>query len=159
MQRRKTISVRVGNVNIGSDHPIALQSMTSTSTMDTDGSVNQILRIVAAGADIVRLTAQGEREAVNLEEIRRRVREQGVDVPLVADIHFNPKAAFAAASRVDKVRINPGNFVDPGRTFKKLEYTAEESAKELVRIEEALTPLIALCRHTGNAISLGFNHG
>ena len=91
MQRRKTISVRVGNVNIGSDHPIALQSMTSTSTMDTDGSVNQILRIVAAGADIVRLTAQGEREAVNLEEIRRRVREQGVDVPLVADIHFNLK--------------------------------------------------------------------
>ena len=149
MQRRKTISVRVGNVNIGSDHPIALQSMTSTSTMDTDGSVNQILRIVAAGADIVRLTAQGEREAVNLEEIRRRVREQGVDVPLVADIHFNPKAAFAAASRVEKVRINPGNFVDPGRTFKKLEYTDEEYAKELVRIDEALTPFIELCRQHG----------
>lgn len=159
MQRRKTISVRVGNVNIGSDHPIALQSMTSTSTMDTDGSVNQILRIVAAGADIVRLTAQGEREAVNLEEIRRRVREQGVDVPLVADIHFNPKAAFAAASRVEKVRINPGNFVDPGRTFKKLEYTDEEYAKELVRIDEALTPFIELCRQHGTAIRIGVNHG
>lgn len=159
MQRRETISVRVGGVNIGSKHPIALQSMTSTSTMDTEGSVNQILRIAAAGADIVRLTAQGEREAVNLEEIRHRVRENGVDVPLVADIHFNPKAAFAAAPRVEKVRINPGNFVDPGRTFKKLEYTDEEYAMELARIDEALTPFIELCREHGTAIRIGVNHG
>lgn len=159
MQRRETISVRVGGVNIGSSHPIALQSMTSTSTMDTEGSVNQILRIAAAGADIIRLTAQGEREAVNLEEIRRYVREKGVDVPLVADIHFNPRAAFAAAPRVEKVRINPGNFVDPGRTFKKLEYTDEEYAGELARIDEALTPFIELCREHGTAIRIGVNHG
>lgn len=159
MERRHTIEVRVGHVGIGGGNPVRLQSMTSTSTMDTPGSVDQIARIARAGGEIVRLTAQGEREARNLEEIRREVRALGLDTPLVADIHFNPRAAFAAASRVEKVRINPGNFIDPGRTFKKLEYTDEEYSRELQRIDEALTPLLDLCREHGTALRIGVNHG
>lgn len=151
--------MRVGSVVIAGDQPVRLQSMTNTSTMDTDGSVAQCSAIAAAGADIVRLTAQGVREAVNLGEIRRRLREQGVETPLVADIHFNPKAAFAAASNVEKVRINPGNFVDPGRTFRKLEYTDEEYQAELDRIDSALTPFLELCRANSTAIRIGVNHG
>ena len=111
--RRRSWPVSIGKVRIGGENPVAVQSMTSTSTMDTPGSVAQIERITDAGGDIVRLTAQGVREAENLEKIRDMVRADGYDVPLVADIHFNPKAAFAAASRVEKVRINPGNFVAP----------------------------------------------
>ncbi|MCI9285495.1 MAG: flavodoxin-dependent (E)-4-hydroxy-3-methylbut-2-enyl-diphosphate synthase [Muribaculaceae bacterium] len=134
-QRREAWPVKIGNVTIGSSYPVAVQSMTSTSTMDTPASVAQIKRIVDAGGEIVRLTAQGVREAENLGEIRQELRRSGYDVPLVADIHFNPKAAFAAASRVEKVRINPGNFVDPGRVFKKIEFTDEEYADELAKIE------------------------
>ena len=157
--RRAATPVRVGRVVIAGDQPVRLQSMTNTSTMDTDGSVAQCSAIAAAGADIVRLTAQGVREAVNLGEIRRRLREQGVETPLVADIHFNPKAAFAAAPNVEKVRINPGNFVDPGRTFRKLEYTDEEYQAELERIDSALTPFLELCRANSTAIRIGVNHG
>lgn len=116
-KRRPTWAVRVGTVELGGDNPIRLQSMTSTSTMDSEGSVEQIKRIVDAGGEIVRLTAQGVREAENLADISARLRSAGIDTPLVADIHFNPRAAFAAASRVEKVRINPGNFVDPGRVL------------------------------------------
>ncbi len=133
--------------------------MTNTSTDDIEASVAQCLRIAQAGADYVRLTAQGVKEAENIGVIRQQLREQGCDVPLVADIHFNPKAAFAAAQVTDKVRINPGNFVDPARTFKSLEYTDEEYAAELERIREALIPFIALCRKHGTAVRLGVNHG
>ncbi|MDE6125318.1 MAG: flavodoxin-dependent (E)-4-hydroxy-3-methylbut-2-enyl-diphosphate synthase, partial [Muribaculaceae bacterium] len=126
---------------------------------DTDGSVAQALRIAGAGADIDRLTAQGVREARNMGEIRRRLRASGCDIPLVADIHFNPKAAFAAAEEVDKVRINPGNFVDPGRTFVKLEYTDEEYARELRKIDDTFVPFLRLCREHGTAIRIGVNHG
>lgn len=157
--RRPTWGVRVGDVIIGGDSPIVIQSMTSTSTMDTEGSVAQIKRIVDAGGDIVRLTAQGVREAENLEKISAALRAEGVDVPLVADIHFNPKAAFAAASRVEKVRINPGNFVDPGRVFKKIEFTDEEYASEIQKIEDALVPLLDLCKENGTALRIGVNHG
>ena len=157
--RRPTWGVTVGDVNIGGDSPIVIQSMTSTSTMDTEGSVAQIKRIVDAGGDIVRLTAQGVREAENLERISASLRAQGVDVPLVADIHFNPRAAFAAASRVEKVRINPGNFVDPGRVFKKIEFTDEEYAAEILKIEDALVPLLDLCKEKGTALRIGVNHG
>lgn len=129
--RRHSWPVRIGDVTIGADSPVAVQSMTSTSTMDTPGSVAQIERIADAGGDIVRLTAQGVREAENLASIRAQVRADGYDLPLVADIHFNPKAAFASASRVEKVRINPGNFVDPGRVFKKIEFTDEEYEAEI----------------------------
>ncbi len=157
--RRPTWSVRVGNVNIGGENPIVIQSMTSTGTMDTEGSVAQIKRIVEAGGDIVRLTAQGVREAENLEKISERLRADGVEVPLVADIHFNPRAAFAAASRVEKVRINPGNFVDPGRVFKKIEFTDDEYAAEIQKIEKALVPLLDLCKANGTALRIGVNHG
>ena len=157
--RRFTWPVSVGQVKLGGDNPIRLQSMTSTSTMDSEGSVEQIKRIVDAGGEIVRLTAQGVREAENLADISARLRAAGVDVPLVADIHFNPRAAFAAASRVEKVRINPGNFVDPGRVFKKIDYTDEEYAAEIVKIEEGLLPLLAICREHGTALRIGVNHG
>lgn len=157
--RRPTLEVRVGNTAIGGNNPVRIQSMASTSTMDTEASVAQARRIVDAGAELVRFTAQGVREAANLGEIRRRLRECGCDVPLVADIHFNPRAAFAAAEQVEKVRINPGNFVDPGRTFRKIEYTDEEYAAELRRLEEALVPFLETCRANDTAIRLGVNHG
>ncbi len=157
--RRPTVEVRVGATAIGGANPVRLQSMASTSTMDTDGSVAQAERIIDAGAELVRFTAQGVREAENLGEIRRRLREAGYDEPLVADIHFNPRAAFAAAARVEKVRINPGNFVDPGRTFRKIEYTDEEYAAELQRLEDALVPFLETCRANNTAIRLGVNHG
>jgi len=127
--------------------------------MDTAASVEQCAAIAAAGADYIRLTAQGVREADNLGEIRRLLRQRGVNVPLVADIHFNPKAAFAAARTVEKVRINPGNFIDPGRTFKKIEFTDEEYATEIRRLDDTLTPFLELCRKNGTAIRLGVNHG
>lgn len=157
--RRPTLEVRVGNTAIGGNNPVRIQSMASTSTMDTEASVAQARRIVDAGAELVRFTAQGVREAANLGEIRRRLRESGCDVPLVADIHFNPRAAFAAAEQVEKVRINPGNFVDPGRTFRKIEYTDEEYAAELRRLEEAFVPFLETCRANDTAIRLGVNHG
>ncbi len=157
--RRPTVTVRVGNTTIGSDCPIRIQSMTNTQTLDTESSVAQCRAIAGAGADIVRLTAQGVSQARNLGEIRRCLREQGVDIPLVADIHFNPAAAFEAAVQVEKVRINPGNFVDPGRVFKKLEYTDSEYAAELDRISDKLVPFLRLCREHSTAIRLGVNHG
>lgn len=157
--RRPTSQVRVGNTTIGGDAPIRLQSMTNTSTLDTDASVAQCAAIAEAGADIVRLTAQGVAQARNMGEIRSRLRERGIDVPLVADIHFNPAAAFEAATQVEKVRINPGNFVDPGRTFKKLTYTDEEYAAELQKISDKLIPFLNVCREHKTAVRLGVNHG
>ncbi len=158
-RRRPTWEVSIGNVKIGGSNPVAVQSMTSTSTMDTPGSVAQVERIADAGGDIVRLTAQGVREAVNLTDIRDAVRADGYTVPLVADIHFNPKAAFEAAARVEKVRINPGNFVDPGRVFKKINYTPEEYAEEIRKIDTALLPLLDICKEHGTALRIGVNHG
>lgn len=158
-RRRPTHEVKVGDVMLGGDNPVRLQSMTNTSTMDTEGSVAQTKRIADAGADIVRLTAQGVREAENIGKIRASLRREGYTTPLVADIHFNPKAAFEAARQTDKVRINPGNFIDPGRTFRKLEYTDEEYAAELQRIDDALTPFLELCRSNGVAVRIGVNHG
>jgi (E)-4-hydroxy-3-methylbut-2-enyl-diphosphate synthase len=158
-KRRPTSTSVVGDVKIGSDYPIRLQSMNNTSTTDVDGSVEQVKRIAAAGADIDRLTAQGVREALSMGEIRKKLREQGCNIPLVADIHFNPKAAFAAAEQVEKVRINPGNFVDPGRVFVKLEYTDEEYARELQKIEDTFGPFLELCREHHTAVRIGVNHG
>ena len=158
-KRRTTISVAIGDTPLGSDYPIRVQSMTNTSTNDIEASVAQCRRIADAGADYVRLTAQGVREADNIGEIRSRLRAEGCMVPLVADIHFNPKAAFEAAQKTDKVRINPGNFVDAARTFKKLTYTDEEYRQELKRIHDALVPFIALCREHHTAVRLGVNHG
>lgn len=157
--RRHSWPVTVGHVTIGGDNPVVVQSMTTTSTLDTAGSAAQAARIAAAGGRIVRLTTQGVPEAANLTHIREALTEMGVDVPLVADVHFNPRAAFEAARRVEKVRINPGNFVDPGRTFKKIDYTDEEYLSELERIRQALVPLLDLCREHGTALRIGVNHG
>lgn len=158
-RRRHSSTVQIGNVPLGGDNPIRIQSMTSTSTLDTDASVAQCRRIFDAGADYVRLTAQGVREAHNIGEIRAALHAAGYTKPLVADIHFNPKAAFEAATTTDKVRINPGNFVDAARTFKKLEYTEEEYAAELEKIRRAVVPFLAICREHHTAVRLGVNHG
>ncbi|MEE0975002.1 MAG: (E)-4-hydroxy-3-methylbut-2-enyl-diphosphate synthase [Muribaculaceae bacterium] len=158
-KRRKAHTVTVGGIPMGSDYAVRLQSMTSTSTMDTEASVEQCCRIAQAGASFVRLTAQGVREAENMGRIKQELLARGVDVPLVADIHFNPRAATAAAPLVQKVRINPGNFVDPGRTFRQLEYTDEEYAAEIKKIEAALVPFLQLCREHGTAVRIGVNHG
>lgn len=158
-RRRHSSTVQIGNVPLGGDNPIRIQSMTSTSTLDTDASVAQCRRIFDAGADYVRLTAQGVREAHNIGEIRAVLHAAGYTKPLVADIHFNPKAAFEAAATTDKVRINPGNFVDAARTFKKLEYTDKEYAAELEKIRRAVVPFLAICREHHTAVRLGVNHG
>ena len=158
-RRRHSSTVQIGNVPLGGDNPIRIQSMTSTSTLDTDASVAQCRRIFDAGADYVRLTAQGVREAHNIGEIRAALHAAGYTKPLVADIHFNPKAAFEAAATTDKVRINPGNFVDAARMFKKLEYTDKEYAAELEKIRRAVVPFLAICREHHTAVRLGVNHG
>ena len=159
MKRRISHEVRVGNIGIGGDNPVRVQSMCTTSTLDTDGCVQQILAIAKAGGELVRLTTQGVREAENMRVIRERVRAAGCDVPLVADVHFNPAVADVAARYCDKVRINPGNYVDAARKFKKLEYTDEEYAAELRKIEDRLVPFLNICREHGTAVRIGVNHG
>lgn len=158
-QRRHTEAVRIGNTTMGGCNPIAIQSMTSISTDDIEAVTAQCRRIFDAGADLVRLTAQGVKEAKAIGEIRSLLRSQGYAGPLVADIHFNPNAALVAATTADKVRINPGNFVDAARTFKQLEYTDEEYAREIEKIRARFVPFLDLCRQNGTAIRLGVNHG
>lgn len=157
--RRKSHEITVGNIRLGGDNPIRVQSMTNTSTMDTDASVAQILRIAEAGGELVRLTTQGTREAENMAVISRAVRQAGCTVPLVADVHFNPNVADVAAHYCEKVRINPGNYVDAARQFKQLEYTDEQYAQELQKIEDRLLPFLSICREHGTAVRIGVNHG
>ena len=157
--RRRSHAVRVGDVVIGGDNPIRVQSMCTTSTTDTEGSVAQVLRIAEAGGELVRLTTQGTREAENMRLISDGVRRAGCRVPLVADVHFNPNVADVAALWCEKVRINPGNYVDAARRFKHLEYTDAEYAAELQRIEERLLPFLQICREHGTALRIGVNHG
>ncbi|MBO7437416.1 MAG: (E)-4-hydroxy-3-methylbut-2-enyl-diphosphate synthase [Bacteroidaceae bacterium] len=157
--RRKTISVRVGSTAIGGDNPIRLQSMTTTATMDTEGCIEQAIRIIQAGGELVRMTTQGTREAENMRLIREGLTARGYDTPLVADVHFNPAVADVAARYVEKVRINPGNYVDPARTFKHLEYTDQEYAQEIERIRDRFIPFLNICREHGTAIRIGVNHG
>ena len=158
-QRRKTTEVKVGNVLLGSAHPIRVQSMANTSTMDTEGSVAQAKRIVDAGGEIVRFTTQGQREALNMRNISEALRTDGYSVPLVADVHFNAAVADRAATICEKVRINPGNYVDPARTFKKLEYTDAEYADEIKKIDERFVPFLNICKEHHTAIRIGVNHG
>lgn len=158
-QRRLTTPVNVGGVIIGGESPVRVQSMTNTNTLDTEASAAQVRRIADAGGEIVRLTTQGVAEAENMARISDMVREGGCDVPLVADVHFNPKAAYAAAKACQKVRINPGNFVDAARTFRKLTFTDEEYAEEIARIRKALVPFLDICRQHATAVRLGVNHG
>lgn len=158
-QRRTTTPVRIGGLTLGGDAPIRVQSMTNTPTDDVEASTDQIERIVRAGADLVRLTAQGTKEVRALEEIERRVRERGIEAPLVADIHFNAALADAAAAIVEKVRINPGNYVDAARTFRHIEYTDEEYRAELARLRARFIPFLNLCKAHHTAIRIGVNHG
>ena len=157
--RRTTVEVNVGGVTIGCTNPVRVQSMTNTSTMDTEGSVEQVLRIVAKGGEIVRLTTQGNREAVNLGDIKGQLRARGCNVPLVADVHFNASVADTAAKYADKVRVNPGNYVDAARTFKHIEYTDAEYAEELKRLRERFVAFLDICRAEGRAVRVGVNHG
>lgn len=157
--RCKTVEVLIGNTPLGGDNPIRVQSMTTTSTMDTEGSAQQAKRIVDAGGEYVRLTTQGTREAENLTPIHERLKELGVNVPLVADVHFNPAVADVAALHTEKVRVNPGNYIDPARTFKQLEYTPEEYAAELQRLEDRFVPFLRSCKEHNTAIRIGVNHG
>lgn len=158
-KRRAATVAHVGRLNIGGDNPVRIQSMTTTSTLDTEGSVAQCKRIIDAGGELVRLTTQGRREAENLANISRQLRAEGYTQPLCADIHFNANVADVAACHTEKVRINPGNYVDPARTFKHLEYTDEQYAQELEKIEERLTTFIDLCKEHHTAVRIGVNHG
>lgn len=157
--RRQTSVTNIGNTPLGGNNPIRVQSMTSTNTNDTEACVEQAVKIIEAGGEYVRLTAQGVREAENLKNIRAELRSLGYKTPLIADIHFNPKAAMVAAANVEKVRINPGNFVDKVKTFANCEYTAEEYAQEIEKIRSKLIPLINLCKENKTAIRIGVNHG
>lgn len=158
-KRRAATVAHVGRLNIGGDNPVRVQSMTTTSTLDTEGSVAQCKRIIDAGGELVRLTTQGRQEAENLANISRQLHAEGYTQPLCADIHFNANVADVAACHTEKVRINPGNYVDPARTFKHLEYTDEQYAQELEKIEERLTTFIDLCKKHHTAVRIGVNHG
>ena len=158
-QRRYSTVTHIGSTPLGGNNPIRVPSMTTTDTNDTQACIEQAQRIIDAGGEYVRLTTQGSREAENLKNIVTGLRERGYDTPLVADVHFNANVADVAARYVEKVRINPGNYVDPGRTFKQLEYTDEEYAEELKKIENRLLPFIAICREHHTAVRIGVNHG
>ena len=158
-KRRNSSVVRVGNVMIGGSNPVRIQSMANTSTMDTEASVAQAERIVQAGGEIVRFTTQGQREALNMKAIAEALRAHGCDVPLVADVHFNPAVADTAAAICEKVRINPGNYVDPGRKFRHIDYTDQEYADEIRKIDERFVPFINICKEHHTAIRIGVNHG
>ncbi|MGN1229811.1 MAG: (E)-4-hydroxy-3-methylbut-2-enyl-diphosphate synthase, partial [Prevotella sp.] len=157
--RRQSSVNRVGATPMGGDNPIRIQSMTTTPTTDTEASVAQAKRIIEAGGEYVRLTTQGVREAENLKNINAALRAEGITTPLVADVHFNPNVADVAALYAEKVRVNPGNYIDPARTFKHLEYTDEEYAAELKRLEERFVPFLNICKEHHTAVRIGVNHG
>ena len=157
-KRLPTMEVRIGQLTLGGDNPIRLQSMTTTDTMDTDGSVAQSIRMIDAGCELVRLTAPSKNEAENLGVIHTKLAELGYHVPLVADIHFTPNAAEIAAKLIEKVRVNPGNYADK-KKFEEIDYTDDSYQAELIRIETKFTPLVNLCKEYGTAMRIGTNHG
>ena len=157
-QRRSSRPVKVGNIGIGGDHPIRVQSMTTTNTLDVDATVAQSIRMIEVGCELVRITAPSRRDAEALELIAQQLREAGHDVPLVADIHFTPNAAEIAAEHVEKIRVNPGNYADKKR-FENLVYTDESYEEELSRIRVKFTPLVRKCKTLGKAMRIGTNHG
>jgi len=157
--RRISSVAHVGNIEIGGNNPIRIQSMATTDTNDTEASVAQAKRIIDAGGELVRFTTQGTREAENMKNISARLKADGYTTPLVADVHFTAHTADVAAQYCEKVRINPGNYVDPGRTFKHLEYTDEEYQEELKKIEAKLVPFINICKEHHTAVRIGVNHG
>ena len=156
--RYKTRDVKIGDVPLGGNNPIRVQSMTTTDTMDTMATVEQSIRIIEAGSDYVRITAPALKEAKNLENIKNELRKRGYNTPLIADIHFTPNAAEHAARIVEKVRVNPGNYADR-KKFKIFQYTDEMYQAELERIRERFTPLVKVCKEYGTAMRIGTNHG
>ncbi|MEI8060140.1 MAG: (E)-4-hydroxy-3-methylbut-2-enyl-diphosphate synthase, partial [Ferruginibacter sp.] len=157
-KRLKTREVKIGNLLLGNNHPIRVQTMTTTDTMDTMATVEQSIRCIEAGAELVRITAPSKKEAENLRNIKDELRKRGYNTPLVADIHFTPNAAEIAATIVEKVRVNPGNYVDK-KKFEQIEYTDAEYAEEIERIRERFTPLVLICKQHGTAMRIGTNHG
>jgi len=157
-KRRKSRVVHIGDVPLGADYPIRLQSMTTTDTMDTLGTVEQSIRMIEAGSEYVRITAPSIKEAQNLANIKQQLKKRGYTTPLIADIHFTPNAALEAARHVEKIRINPGNFVDR-KKFQEIEYTDESYNNELERIHDRFAPLIKVCKEEGCAMRIGSNHG
>ncbi|AFL84411.1 1-hydroxy-2-methyl-2-(E)-butenyl 4-diphosphate synthase [Belliella baltica DSM 15883] len=156
--RRKTIPVKVGDVTIGGENPIVIQSMTTVDTMDTQGSVEQCIRMIESGCQLIRITAPSMKEAENLQIIKDELRKRGYTTPLVADIHFTPNAAEIAAKIVEKVRINPGNYADK-KKFEVIDYSDESYQDELDRIKERFLPLVKICKENGTAMRIGTNHG
>ena len=158
-KRRQSTETRVGQIGIGGQNPIRIQSMGTVDTNNTEGCVAQAKRIIDAGGELVRFTTQGIREAENMKNISAQLKADGYQTPLVADVHFTAHTADVAALYCEKVRINPGNYVDPGRTFKHLEYTDEEYAAELQKIEKKLVPFLNICKEHHTAVRIGVNHG
>ena len=158
-KRRLSSETRVGHIGIGGQNPIRIQSMGTVDTNNTEGCVAQAKRIIDAGGELVRFTTQGTREAENMKNISAQLKAEGYQTPLVADVHFTAHTADVAAQYCEKVRINPGNYVDPGRTFKHLEYTDEEYAAELQKIEAKLVPFLNICKEHHTAVRIGVNHG
>ena len=158
-RRRSSSPVQVGDLQLGGDAPIRIQSMTTTNTNDTEACVEQAEKIIKAGGELVRLTTQGRREAENLKNINAQLRADGFNTPLVADVHFNANVADVAALYAEKVRVNPGNYVDPARVFKKIEYTDTEYADELKKLEDRFGPFLNICKEHHTAVRIGVNHG
>ena len=157
-ERFKTRAVKIGSVEMGGENPIRVQSMTTTDTMDTDGTVEQSIRMIEVGCELVRITAPSKKDAENLKPIKEAIRARGYDTPLVADIHFTPNAAEIAAKIVEKVRVNPGNYADK-KKFQTIEYTDESYQAELDRIRKRFSPLVEICKAEGTAMRIGTNHG
>ncbi|WP_346237912.1 (E)-4-hydroxy-3-methylbut-2-enyl-diphosphate synthase [Niabella insulamsoli] len=157
-KRLLTKEVRIGDLLIGNNHPIRVQTMTTTDTMDTLGTVEQTIRCIEAGAELVRITAPSKKEAENLLNIKNELRKRGYNTPLIADIHFTPNAAEVAARIIEKVRVNPGNYVDK-KKFEQIDYTDAEYAEEIDRIRARFTPLVKICKEYGTAMRIGTNHG
>src|SRR5215218_5495413 len=157
-ERLATREVKIGDLSIGNFHPVRVQTMTTTDTMDTLATVDQSIRCIEAGAELVRITAPSKKEAENLFNIKTELRKRGFTTPLVADIHFTPNAAEIAARIVEKVRVNPGNYVDK-KKFELIEYTDAEYAEEIERIRDRFTPLVSICKEYGTAMRIGTNHG
>ncbi len=153
-----TKEVKIGDLLLGNNHPIRLQTMTTTDTMDTIATVEQTIRCIEAGAELVRITAPSKKEAENLLNVKNELRKRGYSTPLIADIHFTPNAAEIAARIIEKVRVNPGNYVDK-KKFEQIDYTDLEYAEEIDRIRERFTPLVKICKEYGTAMRIGTNHG
>lgn len=156
--RLATREVKIGSLSLGNFHPVRVQTMTTTDTMNTLATVEQTIRCIEAGAELVRITAPSRNEAENLQNIKNELRKRGYDTPLIADIHFTPNAAEIAARIVEKVRVNPGNYVDK-KKFEQIDYTDAEYAEEIERIQERFTPLLRICKEYGTAMRIGTNHG